>query len=72
MKYLVPLIPILLSSFVVGVYLQHSAEGISPTGEREVQLSFTSKAPGDRDKRVLFIIAANAGNVDNSFFDDWI
>ena len=53
-------------------YLQHSAEGTSPTEERKVQWSFTWKAPEDRDSRIIFNIAANAGNNDDSSFGDWI
>jgi hypothetical protein len=52
-------------------YLQHSADGISPTGEREVSWTFTWIAP-DESQPVHFHIAANAGNDDDSAFGDWI
>ncbi|CAN5365394.1 hypothetical protein BH23BAC3_BH23BAC3_31670 [soil metagenome] len=52
-------------------YLQHSADGTDPTGEREVRWTFTWLAPED-EREVIFNIAANAGNNDDSAFGDWI
>lgn len=52
-------------------YIQHSEEGTEPTGEREVSWSFTWIAPETGDP-VIFNIAANAGNYDDSSFGDWI
>ena len=53
-------------------YLQHSDVGTSPTGERKVSWSFNWLAPDDKSKTVIFNIAANAGNYDDSAFGDWI
>lgn len=52
-------------------YLQHSREGTSPTAEREVSWTFTWNAP-ERSESVIFNVAANAGNYDDSVFGDWI
>ncbi len=52
-------------------YLQHSREGTSPTAEREVSWNFTWQAP-EHSAPVIFNIAANAGNDDDSSFGDWI
>lgn len=52
-------------------YLQHSADGTDPTGEREASWVFTWIAPDD-EREVFFNIAANAGNNDDSAFGDWI
>lgn len=51
-------------------YLQHSEEGTSPTGEREASWSFVWTPP--ESGNVIFNIAANAGNDDDSSFGDWI
>lgn len=54
-------------------YLQHSSEGTSPTGDREVSWTFIWLAPENRSSnQVIFNIAANAGNDDDSSFGDWI
>lgn len=53
-------------------YLQHSREGTSPNGKREVSWAFIWKAPNLVLGDVLFHIAANAGNHDDSSFGDWI
>lgn len=53
-------------------YVQHSAEGTSATGEQEVSWNFTWKSPEDGQGPVIFNIAANAGNYDDSSFGDWI
>ncbi len=52
-------------------YLQHSAEGTTPTSENEVSWIFTWQAPDD-SRPVKFNLAANAGNLDDSSFGDWI
>lgn len=52
-------------------YLQHSAEGTSLTGDREVQWVFSWTAPSS-GKPVVINIAANSGNYDDSSFGDWI
>ncbi|NBC67269.1 MAG: hypothetical protein GVY07_16630 [Bacteroidetes bacterium] len=52
-------------------YLQHSANGTTPTVKREVSWSFTWIAPETSDS-VIFHVAANAGNYDDSSFGDWI
>lgn len=52
-------------------YIQHSEEGTEPTGEREVSWSFTWIAP-ETGGPVIFNVAANAGNYDDSSFGDWI
>jgi hypothetical protein len=52
-------------------YLQHSAEGTKSTDEHEVSWSFTWIAPETGDP-VIFNVAANAGNYDDSSFGDWI
>ena len=53
-------------------YLQHTHEGTRPTATREVSWNFTWTAPESPDGKVIFNIAANAGNDDDSSFDDWI
>lgn len=53
-------------------YLQHSAEGTRPTGDRKVNWSFTWLAPENNKGPVIFNLAANAGNDDDSSFGDWI
>lgn len=52
-------------------YLQHSAEGTSLTGDREIQWAFSWTAPST-GKPVVINIAANSGNNDDSSFGDWI
>lgn len=53
-------------------YLQHSAAGTRPTGKLEVSWSFMWEAPENRTDDVVFNIAANAGNDDDSAFGDRI
>lgn len=53
-------------------YLQHSSKGTSPTGKQEVSWSFIWQSPEDGQEPVIFNIAANAGNYDDSSFGDWI
>lgn len=53
-------------------YLQHSREGTSPTGEREIRWTFTWTAPEKENGQVIINVAANAGNNDDSSFGDWI
>ncbi len=53
-------------------YLQHSKNGTKPTGERKISWSFIWKAPESNPGPVIFNIAANAGNNDDSAFGDWI
>lgn len=52
-------------------YLQHSAEGTAPTSENEASWTFTWQAPDD-NRCIIFNLAANAGNFDDSSFGDWI
>lgn len=53
-------------------YIQHSASGTRPTDGRSVSWRFTWKAPDQSTEPVIFNIAANAGNDDDSAFGDWI
>lgn len=53
-------------------YIQHSMEGTSPTGNRTLEWSFTWIAPETAGEPVLFNIASNAGNYDDSSFGDRI
>jgi hypothetical protein len=53
-------------------YLQHSASGTSPAGERSLEWTFTWHAPDDRAENIVINIAANAGNDDDSSFGDRI
>lgn len=53
-------------------YLQHSIAGTSATGEQEVSWNFLWQLPEDGEGPVIFNIAANAGNFDDSSFGDWI
>lgn len=53
-------------------YLQHTAAGTRPTGDRKVSWTFTWQAPENNEGPVIFNIAANAGNDDDSSFGDWI
>jgi len=53
-------------------YLQHSRDGTSPTGDKEISWNFIWKAPSEPRDSVIFNIAANAGNNDDSAFGDWI
>lgn len=53
-------------------YIQHSRDGTEPTGEREVAWTFSWQAPDEESEKVIFNIAANAGNYDDSSFGDWI
>lgn len=53
-------------------YVQHSAEGTRPTGEGKIAWSLTWTAPESDARPVVFNVAANAGNDDDSPFGDWI
>ena len=53
-------------------YLQHSREGTTKTGEREISWKFYWIAPESDSGNIIFNIAANAGNDDDSAFGDWI
>lgn len=53
-------------------YLQHSREGTTPTGDREAEWTFTWTAPEAASQPIIFNVAANAGNDDDSAFGDWI
>ena len=53
-------------------YLQHSAEGTSPTGDGFVEWSFTWTAPTETEGEIVLNAASNAGNYDDSSFGDWI
>ena len=53
-------------------YLQHSREGTIPNKKGEISWEFTWTAPDDSDQPVIFNIAANAGNDDDSSFGDRI
>lgn len=52
-------------------YIQHSQKGTSVTNPRTVEWIFNWIAPNSTEP-VLFNIAANAGNDDDSAFGDWI
>lgn len=52
-------------------YLQHSESGIMPESGRSKSWSFNWIAPED-DSKVIFNVAANSGNYDDSSFGDWI
>ncbi|MDX1591519.1 MAG: hypothetical protein R3283_06140, partial [Balneolaceae bacterium] len=56
------------------LYLQHSGEGTSPTGDRLVEWTFNWTAPGKTDSNgeIILNAASNAGNYDDSSFGDWI
>lgn len=53
-------------------YIQHSSEGTRPAGNRSVEWSFEWTAPETAQESVLFNIASNAGNYDDSSFGDRI
>ena len=53
-------------------YIQHSSEGTTPTGNRTVEWSFEWAAPEAAQEPVLFNIASNGGNYDDSSFGDRI
>lgn len=53
-------------------YIQHSATGTKPANGRKVTWVFTWKAPEASTDIVIFNVAANAGNDDDSAFGDWI
>jgi hypothetical protein len=53
-------------------YLQHSREGTAMTDDRKINWSFTWQAPENELNDVIFNVAANAGNNDDSAFGDWI
>ncbi len=53
-------------------YVQHSEKGTGPANERELSWTLTWQAPEDEAGLVIFNIAANAGNNDDSAFGDWI
>jgi len=52
-------------------YIQHSESGTKPDSGRSVSWSFNWTAPED-GSTVIFNVAANAGNYDDSSFGDWI
>ena len=52
-------------------YIQHSESGTKPDSGRSVSWSFNWTAPED-SSTVIFNVAANAGNYDDSSFGDWI
>lgn len=54
------------------LYIQHSAEGVSPTSDNTVEWSFTWTTPEHAEGPVQFNIASNAGNYDDSSFGDRI
>jgi len=53
-------------------YLQHTLKGTTPDSDWEICWEFTWNAPGEPRDSVVFNIAANAGNYDDSAFGDWI
>jgi hypothetical protein len=53
-------------------YVQHSAEGTEPTEEGINNWSIQWKAPEQVSSPIIFNIAANAGNGDQSEFGDFI
>lgn len=53
-------------------YLQHTLNSTVPTGEREVSWKFHWIAPESDSGEIIFNLAANAGNDDDSAFGDWI
>ena len=53
-------------------YIQHSSNGTAPTANRTVEWSFMWTAPETAQEPVLFNLASNAGNYDDSSFGDWI
>jgi hypothetical protein len=53
-------------------YLQHTRQSTSPTEDREVSWNFVWTAPKSATGSIIFNIAANAGNNDDSSFGDWI
>lgn len=53
-------------------YLQHSADGTSPTSDKLVEWSITWTAPENGEESIQFNIASNAGNDDDSSFGDRI
>jgi hypothetical protein len=53
-------------------YLQHSASGTRPTGDREIQWTFSWTSPDQAGENIILNIAANSANYDDSSFGDWI
>jgi hypothetical protein len=53
-------------------YLQHTLDSTLPSGDREVSWRFTWMAPESGPGKIIFNIAANAGNDDDSAFGDRI
>lgn len=54
-------------------YLQHSPEGTHPAEEKKIiSWTFMWQAPDSSDEPVIFNVAGNAGNLDDSSFGDWI
>ena len=54
------------------MYLQHSVNGTRPTSNQQISWTFSWRAPAETNSPVIFNIAANAGNDDDSAFGDWI
>jgi len=52
-------------------YVQHAEGGTAPTNERSVSWNLTWKAPAS-ESPVIFNVAGNAGNADDSAFGDFI
>ncbi len=52
-------------------YVQHAAEGTEPTSDQTVAWTFQWTAP-ETGAPVVFHLAANAGNADDSAFGDYI
>lgn len=53
-------------------YLQHGLTGNRPGADNIVSWEFTWRAPEEGGGPVIFHIAANAGNDDDSPFGDWV
>ncbi|PAU94756.1 hypothetical protein CK503_04590 [Aliifodinibius salipaludis] len=53
-------------------YVQHSSKGTSPSGENKNSWAIRWQAPDSTKGPVIFNIAANAGNGDQSEFGDYI
>lgn len=53
-------------------YIYHSYLGTTPTASDTVHWEILWQAPPDTSRTVLFHVVANAGNGDNSPFDDYI
>lgn len=53
-------------------YVQHSAEGVEPIGNGMNKWAIQWKPPDQKPSPIIFNIAANAGNGDQSEFGDFI